>query len=332
VERHLEGSFRAEDAVAASSLVSSIGIADWLGPLAPVALSPFFGVTLLSGSALWGPESISDNVLLGSAGPLRHQGLFFAFLALTILTSVPRLTKVSKPFAQAVDRLEAYAVIVILLVIKVIVSMDSPASAGDAQVAMVQFGILSFTVDTFLAIAMVVNVLVINSLKFFFEFLVWLTPIPFLDAVFEVCNKSLCAALMAVYALSPPLATAINLGILLVAAIVLRWVGRRVRFYRTMVLDPVISRIWSSYAQPQKRDLIVFPRADFGPFRALSRLRLSAAQGDGGWELQEANWWMPANQHSIAAPTKLQVQCGWLTNTIKICDESPRLLYLQPSF
>ena len=204
LEENLEGdsedTFDAKDIAATSSWVNSTEVAQWLGPLAPVALSPFFGVTCLSGLALWGPEWATDNALLGQSGPLRNPTLFFVLLGLTVLTSLPRLTKVSKPFAQAVDRLETYAVIVILLAIKVSSSMES---GGDPQVAMVQLGMLSFTVDTLLAIAMAINILVINSVKFFFEFLVWLTPVPFLDAIFEVCNKSLCAALMAIYAYSP---------------------------------------------------------------------------------------------------------------------------------
>jgi len=40
--------------------------------------------------------------------------------------------------------------------------------------------------------------------------MVWLTPIPLVDAIFGVCNKTLSAALMAVYAFSPLLATGIN--------------------------------------------------------------------------------------------------------------------------
>ncbi|MFK8113529.1 MAG: hypothetical protein AB8B91_15090 [Rubripirellula sp.] len=302
----------------ANSFVDTTHAADWLGPLAPVALSPFFGVTLLSGMSLWGPEWMTDNALLGASGPLRHQGLFFAFLALTIATSVPRLTKVSKPFAQAVDRLETYAVIVILLVVKVVSSMDSPVSPGEAQVAMVQLGIFSFTVDALLAIAMVVNVLVINSVKFFFEFLVWLTPVPFLDAVFEVCNKSVCAALMAIYAYSPTLATIINLSILLVAAVILRWISRRVRFYRTMVLDPIIAKLWSGFGTPKKPELIVFPKSEFGPFKPLSRLSLTRAEGDqSGWMLREANWWMPANEYPLAADLKPSVRCGWIMNSVE---------------
>ena len=152
IEEQLEGPVDVETIVATSGWINSTGVVDWLGPLAPVALSPFFGVTCLSGLALWGPDWMADNAVLNASGPLQSGWLFAIFLLLTILTSLPRLTKVSKPFAQAVDRLETYSVIVILLAIKVATSMES---SGVEQVAMVQLGIVSFTVDTLLAIAMV---------------------------------------------------------------------------------------------------------------------------------------------------------------------------------
>ncbi len=316
IEEKLEGEFNAEEIVATSSWIHSIGVADWLGPLAPVALSPFFGVTCLSGLALWGPEWTTDNAMLGSAGPLRNESLFFVFLILTAITSFPRLTKVSKPFAQAIDRLETYAVIVILLMIKFVASMETP---GDEPVAVVQLGVLSVTLDTLLAIAMIINVLVINSVKFFFEFLVWLTPIPLVDAIFEFCNKSLCAAMMAIYAFSPPLATVINLAILLVAAFVLRWISRRVRFYRTIVLDPILASLWSGFGKPKRPELIVFPKSGVGPFKAKSRLKLMRhASIDQRWTLEEANWWVPAKRNELTGSSTPKVRMGWTMHTIVI--------------
>ena len=88
------------------------------------------------------------------------------------------------------DQLETYSVIIILLAIKFLSGIEAGSEAG-TQVAMVQLGVLSFTVDTLLMIAMAINIVVVNGVKFFFEFLVWLTPIPTVDAIFEVCNKAL---------------------------------------------------------------------------------------------------------------------------------------------
>ena len=175
LQRQLEGPLDSEKISSANQWVSSLGLAEWLGPLAPVALSPFFGVTCLSGLSLWGPDWVTNNAMIGTSSVLRSQLLFFIFLVLTLLTSAPRFTKVSKPLAQAVDRLEAYSVIVILLTVKFAAASQA---SGDETVAMVQLGVVSFTLDTLLAIAMIINILVINSVKFFFEFMVWLTPGP----------------------------------------------------------------------------------------------------------------------------------------------------------
>ena len=298
-----------------STWIQTTGINELLGPLTPLALSPFFGVTCLSAISLWGPDWASSSPMLGSNGALRSETIFITFLALTIISSVPRFTKVSKPFAQAVDRLEAYAVIIILLVIKISTSVETTANE---PLAMVQMGVFTAGLDTFLTIAMIINVLVINSVKFFFEFLAWLTPVPFLDAVFEVCNKTLCLGLMAIYAFSPTLATMINLAFFLVALILLRWIYRRTLFYRTMVLDPLFSQIWPPHAKPRNNELIVFNRAELGKFAAKSRIRLRRSEEkNAGWILQETHWWLPQREHILAPDTKLKIHLGWIMNSIQ---------------
>ncbi|MCA9138555.1 MAG: hypothetical protein KDB00_17410 [Planctomycetales bacterium] len=269
--------FTAKDIAAANTMVESLHLADWLGPLAPVALSPFFGLACLSGLSIWGPDWLAGNALLSAAGPLRSQWVFGVFVGLTLLTSLPRLTKVSKPIAQALDQLETYSVIVILLVIKLFAGFDQPADP--APVAVIQFGVVSFTAETMLAIAMVINLFVINSVKFFFEVLIWLTPIPAVDAMFEIANKSVCAGLMALYAFSPTLATAINLAMLIAALIVFRWVHRRLVFYRSMLVDLFLSRVWKAYGTPTEAGLIAFVKEGQSPFHAKSRWRL-AREGD----------------------------------------------------
>ena len=313
VQQKLEGDFDVKDIAATNTWVHSLQLADWLGPLAPLALSPFFGMACLSGLALYGPEWVTDNALLGASGPLQNEMLFFVFVGLTLLTSLPRLTKVSKPFAQAVDQVETYSVIVILLVIKFLA--DTGAAADGTQVAMVQLGVVSMTLDSLLAVAMVINIVVVNSVKFFFEFLVWLTPIPTLDAIFEVCNKTLCGALMAVYVFSPTLATIINLIVLASALVVFRWMSRRIRFYRTMAIDPILARVWGSYGKVKDGQITVFPRNTVGPFKPKSCVKLGKQED--GWNLTEANWFLPANEYSLLSQSKPVIRRGWLTHWIE---------------
>ncbi|MCA9048653.1 MAG: hypothetical protein KDA89_07985 [Planctomycetaceae bacterium] len=268
------------DLVAAQKMGQSLGIADWLGPLAPVGLSPFFGITCLSGMALYGRGWVSaDNPFLGEGSPVADPTVFTVFLILTLVTSIPRLTKVSKPFAQAVDQVEAWAGIITLLALRVLMTSDTNA---DVAVPAATLGLVSFTADTLLMIAAAINVFVINTVKFFFEILIWVTPVPALDALFEVANKTVCAGLMAVYGFSPAAATGINLLMFGAALIVFRWVYRREVFFRTLLLDAVTNLI-----RPRKRlprsGLTVFPASEIGPFPPRTRCVLKRTAT--GWSL-----------------------------------------------
>jgi len=311
--------FSAADVTAASQFGQTLGIADWLGPMAPVALSPFFGITCLSGMALYGKGWVSaDNPFLGENSPLHNTNVFYAFLVLTLITSIPRLTKVSKPFAQAVDQVEAWAGIITLLTLKMMMGADAPAAD---QVPMVQLGIVSFTLDTLLMIAAAINIFVINAVKFFFEVLIWITPIPTVDAIFEAANKSVCAVLMAIYGYSPTIATAINLTMFVVAAFLFRWVYRREVFFRTVLLDA----IWS-YLSPSKSvrkpELTVFPAAAFGPFAARTRCRL--CKTDGGWALVQQRLLRDNVMFELpSTDCHVELVSGYFTNSLKLIGSQP---------
>ncbi|MEZ6128749.1 MAG: hypothetical protein R3C59_08710 [Planctomycetaceae bacterium] len=311
--------FSAADVTAASQFGQTLGIADWLGPLAPVALSPFFGITCLSGMALYGQGWVSaDNPFLGEGSPLHNPNVFYAFLVLTLITSIPRLTKVSKPFAQAVDQVEAWAGIITLLTLKMMMGADAPATE---QLPVVQLGFVSFTLDTLLMIAAAINIFVINAVKFFFEVLIWITPIPTVDAIFELANKSVCAVLMAIYGYSPTLATIINLTMFVVAAFLFRWVYRREVFFRTVLLDAV----WSFLA-PQKGvrkpELIVFPAAAFGPFPARTRCRLSRTEN--GWTLvQQRLLRKDVLLELSSTDCDIELVSGYFTNSVRLVGRQP---------
>ncbi|MCR9198201.1 MAG: hypothetical protein NXI04_06130 [Planctomycetaceae bacterium] len=310
----------------AQQLSQSLGVADWLGPLAPVALSPFFGIACLSGLALYGQGFVApDNAFLGEASPLHNETVFVVFLILTVLTSVPRFTKVSKPFAQAVDQVEAWAGIITMLVLKFLVQQTAGLDAETAgqpallpDQTVVLMSPLSFTISTLLAIAAIINVFVINTVKFFFEVLIWITPIPTVDAIFEIANKAACAFLMAVYGYSPTLATVINLALFLAAAIVFRWVYRREVFFRTMLMDAC----WAMLAPPQqaKSEISVFPVSEFGPFAARTRCRLQRL--DSGWRLVQPGLIAADTVLEISQQaSQLELETGYFTNVLRVTGE-----------
>ena len=87
-------------------LVKTLRIQDALGPLAPIALSPFFALTCMSGASLLAetgllPDAIANNALLSKDSVLSNGFVFAGLLALTVVTALPKLTKVTKPLVQA---------------------------------------------------------------------------------------------------------------------------------------------------------------------------------------------------------------------------------------
>ena len=319
--------FSATDLASAQQFTQKLGIADWLGPLAPVALSPFFGIACLSGMALYGKGWVSaDNAFLGENSPLNNPAVFWAFLILTIITSVPRLTKVSKPFAQAVDQVEAWAGIITMLALKVLMGAEVPETA---EVASVHMGLGALTMDTLLMIAAAVNIFVINTVKFFFEVLIWITPIPTVDAIFEFANKTVCAALMAVYGYSPVIATGINFAIFVAAAFVFSWVYRREVFYRTMLIDAC----WAFFAPPNQASssIVVFPSSQFGPFATRTRCRISTT--DKGWTVTQQRLLRSDVMIELAKEDCLmELDAGYFTNSLKVTGSVPGILTFSRRF
>ncbi len=307
--------FSVRDVAAAQQFGQTIGVADWLGPLAPIGLSPFFGISCLAAMANWGEFiglSPDNNPLLSETSPLRNPAVFWTFFILTLLTSIPRLTKVSKPFAQAIDQVEAWAGIITLVALKIILSASSQDPDG---VELVELGFMSVTVDTLLIIAAAVNVFVINAVKFFFEVLIWITPVPAIDAMFEVANKSVCAVLMAIYGFSPTVATVINLLMLAVSLFVFRWVYRREVFFRSLLIDA----LWGIIRPPNKFDpaeLVVFPVSEFGSIAARARCKLTRT--DDGWAV---TWPRLLRRdvvvHLADADCSAEVVAGYFANCVK---------------
>ena len=294
----------------ANGLAGSVRASEWLGPLAPIAISPFFGVTLLAGLAQFGADWMPVNQFLSNNAILKNPAVFWVFLILTLLTSIPRFTKVSKPAAQAIDQLEAYAGIITIILLRVMM-MPEEAPMAEGPIAM-QARFFSMTADTLMCVAAIINIVVINTVKFFFEVSVWLIPFPFVDAMLEVANKSACVALMAVYAYNPVIATVLNLIIFTACLIAFRWIHRRTVYLRTMLLDPVLALAWPGYGMPKKQRITVFNKEALGPFAPKSKLMLMRQETR--WKLVEQRLLLPGKSMEIDPSTKLMIHRGVLGN------------------
>lgn len=315
------------DAAKIDNITSSIKASEWLGPLAPIAISPFFGITILAGISQFGGSWV-ENSFISDNPVLSNPAVFWVFLCLTIMTSLPRFTKVSKPAAQAIDQLEAYAGIITIVLIRLVTSVSDGAMGSiDATAMVVEMGVFTMGADVLLSLAAIVNIFVINTVKFFFEVMVWLIPFPMVDAALEVTNKSLCAGLMAIYAWSPIAATILNLIIFVGCLFAFRWINRRVQYMRSVLCDPIWNLIRPGYGIPSRKELVVFPQTGMAGFRAKTKLLLQPT--DNGWQLVQPRWFLPPKIELLSrASYQLEMQTGMLLNSIKVSgDQNDKLLF-----
>ncbi len=285
----------------AAEVAQHLGASEWLGPLAPIALSPFFGLAALSGIACFGPDWLQERSgLFTAASPLNNPFLFWTMASLAIMTSIPRFTKVSKPVALVAEKLESYSAIVILIVVRLAGSYGSEPTALEAvwnaepTAVWVTAGIASLPLDLCMALFAAINVIMINTVKLFFEALIWLTPIPFIDAALEICNKSLCAALLALYCYSPWLAAAVDLLLLGFAALAFGWIYRRLQCFQDLIVGPWLSRLipaWFAQRHPQFEAYLAVP------FKGLPRYTqvLVTSVASNSFEVQAVHLWRRAN-------------------------------------
>ena len=246
----------------ADRLVEKFGVTETLGPLAPVAMSPFFGLACLSGtSMLCKANVLPDNAFLQGNEVLGNPLVFILFAGLALVTSVPRLVSTSKVFAEAMDRVETYAGIISYGVIL----MAASGAGADADTVVYNAGFISITYSGLLAIAAAINIFVISTVRLFFELLTLISPIPTLDAMFECANKAVAGIIATIYAFNPWLAFVLNLILFLICLVIFRWANRRINYLKAMMLEPITLKIIRGLIGGSKYD------PDKGALRRFSR-------------------------------------------------------------
>lgn len=305
----------AQTVAAGQAIAQQIAATDWLGPLAPIALSPFFGLAALSGMATYGPDWIQErSSLFGEASALNNPVLFWVMVGLAVLTSLPRLTKVSKPLALAAENLESYSAVIILAVVRFIGTGSDSDPATELAVTshvMLSAGIATLPLDVAMAIFAGINVIVINVVKLFFEFMVWLVPFPSIDAMLEVGNKATCAGLMGLYAYSPTLATILNLLMFAFCLLIFGWTYRRLIYYRELIAGPVLAWLLPGWFAQKGDEMRLFSEESIDGFPAYGLLRMKQT-GENSYLLRGRWLWKSLNREiqdcQVSTETGLVIQ------------------------
>lgn len=296
-------------------------------------MSPFFGITVLSGlsqfeSTHWGGVMLADYTLIAQNPVLKHPATFWIFFVLTLATSLPRMTKLSKPFVQALDWIESYAVLLITLIMFAIgwstAEGNVPGSTGAQNASamleygsqdLVQAGAFSFTLGALLMVAAIVNFVLVKTVRFMFEMLIWLSPIPLVDAAFEVLNKIVCLGLLILYAISPMAALTVNVLIFLACAVVYRWAKKRLDYHWHFWIEPWWQAVFPSYRSFDGRHLWCFAEQDFGPFRKYDLLQVYFWQGK--WMIIRYDWFWRRKVHEFTHDDLPYLECtDWKVNLV----------------
>jgi hypothetical protein len=234
---------------------------------------------------------------------------------------LPRLSKVSKPVAMAVDKLETYSVVIIVILMRIFAVNDPGIQESTTLLASpyLTAGVTSIPIDIVLAIASAINILVINGVKLFCELAIWLTPIPLVDVTVEVINKGLCVGLISLYCWSPLVATIVNLILLAICASVYLWTQRRIVYYLDLIAGPFLKR-WLPWLFASNADgEIVFLVERWNAIPKLTKLRLKGS-ADQGWTLTRRRWW-GTTEHSLPSSRPIS-KTGLLATTIELADDS----------
>ncbi len=314
----------------AQEVASSIAATDWLGALSPVAISPFFGMACLTGVATYGPDWLRErSSLFADSGPLANPYLFWTMAVLTVVTSLPRLSKVSKPIALIADRLESYSVILILVCIRLFGNLSTEVEVPVATLPIAVAGFTDVPLDILLAFFAWLNLFVVGTIKLFFEFLIWLTPIPTLDAIFEACNKATSAALMSIYCFSPFAAAAIDVLLLLACSLVFFWVSRRVHYYLHVLVLPWLYKLLGRSDDFDYRKEPMFLATAWNNWPVYTRINLDGSE-ENGW-LVKAKRFVVFRRTVQLGPGKLVVQEELLRRRATLNDGSgsPVTLFLR---
>lgn len=187
----------------------------------PVGLNPALAIALFGLAVIFGTVPPVPGL-----EPLFHPAAAATLLGVGVLLHVGRSAKLSKPFAEAAGLLESLLGVVVtgLLV------WPTTQGHGAAVEAGVGTALLVLT-------ASILGVLSMIVLRTAFDLLIWVTPIPFVDAVFQVLKALVTVGLVALAVFAPVAAIVLNVLILLATTFALRWAWRTATYGLTVAYD-----------------------------------------------------------------------------------------------
>lgn len=223
-----------------------------VGPMPAVASTPFFGLAALSAAGLvaktdlvrgsthpW-VRAFRNNALIREAQRYSNWPVLLTLAGLALVTYLANTGKVRGLIGKLLRIVEDSSSVLLYFALSLgaldfVAPPHAPTVAhlsilGDARQDLVAFG---------LALGLAAMVLV----RYAFDVLVWLVPIPLVDFGFETLKKLLTVGFLCLYLFAPAVAAAVALLLLILAMLLAPWALRVLGFTFHLLLRPLLARL-----------------------------------------------------------------------------------------
>ena len=200
---------------AISAVHANDGLVAQLAQLLPMGINPYATVFLTSVLSKLGihNEFVATNPFFDSWGILFLFGLLFLFTAL--VGTVFKTNKATAVVGLADNYLSNHAAILINVIV---ILTPSFVNSADQNELYQQASILSLSLKTVIALIVSVYFLVIvTTVRFFIDILIFLTPIPFVDAILEVVKIVLTVFFIGISVFYPKVSVVLSVVLFLIA-------------------------------------------------------------------------------------------------------------------
>ncbi|MCB9653750.1 MAG: hypothetical protein H6729_06430 [Deltaproteobacteria bacterium] len=246
--------------------------------------------------------------------------VWVTLILLALLLKLGRSSKFTKPFTEAVaGPLESGGGLVVAGAM--VHAFANPQPSATVEAGLVQGGLLMIMVVSSVGAIMV--------LRTALDILIWLSPIPFVDFLFQVAKTILTIGLVALAIFFPTAAVVINVLIILTTAVLVGWATRAATWGLSIVWDLTVGRFSRPSTLP--RDAVV--AEDIGPLSAFvvevgSLPRRSACQLElraGRWFLHKQRALRKPVERPLGDASRCTFATGW-TGTVIALPEGRILL------
>lgn len=242
----------APDATAAQGVAQATAAASMLksaSMIGPLGISPFFalaGFGLAGQLGVWTPPAGLEL--------FSHPAVWVSLILLGGILQFGRSAKLTKPLAEALGTGES-----VFAIIATIMVMVPHLQLGASPVATA-----GFTSGALLLVAAVSGVTALIVVRTALDVIIWLSPFPFVDGLFQLVKLAFTLGLVLLAVLFPAAAIVVNLVILVAAIFLVRWALRTAVFGATVGYDLTVGRFRDKVPMPHDPTV----HSDLGPFDA----------------------------------------------------------------